>query len=144
MANRVAGRGRVRTRPQDPVSVLDAVAGHPALADVAGQWLRAVCAIRKQLRLYGRVTTFIVDTPDGVELHLHEETTFKGPGPGSLAGALEWLRTQAARRVSMGLSGGGTLEFRDADGEVTFARVTEETVVTEAAAAALLAGEIAG
>jgi len=101
------------------------------LADLAADWVRRVAAHRAAAGVYGRVTADVIATPAGAEVHLVEETTFKAAAgrPDPLGAALGWLATQSARRSAFGSTGSGRVEFSDAGGVVTFARVVETTVI---------------
>jgi len=97
---------------------------------LAAQWIQEVSEHRAGQRVYGKVSAGIVTTPDGSEIHLTEETTFKAAKgqPCPLAQALNWLRARDADRKKNRQTGGGKVEYDQRAGEVTWAKVIETTI----------------
>lgn len=111
------------------------------LDDVARKWLTSVRAHRRKNGLMGKVQAAIIDTARGTELHLTEETTFKGhagrAGPTGEDGqcplvlAMRWMDTQRKRRKDHESGGKFYLESEDRMGVVHIARVTEVTIISK-------------
>lgn len=99
----------------------------PTLDQIAAAWLTAVRAHRRDVRAFGRVQAAIVSVPDGEELHLTEETTFKQGDP--LADAQAWLEARRVDREANGASGKLNLDSDAKGGRTTWAKVTETTVI---------------
>lgn len=108
----------------------------PAEADVDLGKLAAAWAVqardhRAAQKVYGKVSTAVIDTPTGSETHLTEETTFKAAKgqPCPLTQATNWMLARMAQRKAAGDTGGVRLELEQKAGEVTWAKVIETTII---------------
>lgn len=97
---------------------------------LASQWILEVSEHRAGQKVFGKVSAGIVTTPDGSEIHLTEETSFKAAKgqPCPLVQALNWLKARDADRKKNRQSGGGKVEYDQRAGEVTWAKVIETTI----------------
>jgi len=122
---------RTARRPPIPGLPADFADGHPEASRMAAAWLEAVTRHRRAVGAFGRVSASVVTTPDGLQVHLTEETTFraKAAGPCPFAAAVDWLQIQAARRREHNLTGTGRLEFEDKPEQFTGAKVVETTII---------------
>lgn len=101
------------------------------LLELGLAWLAAVVRHRAEHGCYGGVKLQFIETPEQIELHMVEETTFRASDecPDPLAAAREWVARQTERRRQGGVSGSCEIKHNDRRGRVTFARVIETTVV---------------
>ena len=106
---------------------------HEDLYSIAAAWLVSVVQHRHRLGCYGKVVSTIIETPNGTELHLTEETTFK-PAGGScpMKRAQKWVDERRREREKAGSEGKINIESDQKDGRTTFARVVEVTVIRHA------------
>lgn len=101
---------------------------------MAAAWVVQVREHRAAQRVYGKVSAAVIDTPDGSEIHLTEETTFKAAKgqPCPLTQAINWLKARDADRKANDTTGGGRVEYDQKGGVVTWAKVVETTIKSTA------------